>query len=75
MAKLTAQLKISNCIAQLRAERALTQQALADAISVTRATIIAIEKGSYNPSLELAFRLARFLQRDIHTIFRIEEER
>ena len=47
----------------------LTQQDLADAVDVTRATIIALEKGSYNPSLELAFRLSRFFKTGVEKIF------
>ena len=54
-------------------EKQITQQVLADAVGVTRATINAMEKGAYNPSLELAFRLARFFEVDIQTIFLVEE--
>lgn len=57
-----------------RAERRITQQHLADAVGVTRGTIIAIEKGNYNPSLELAFRLARYFNTDINSLFSIEED-
>lgn len=57
-----------------RAERRITQQQLADAVGVTRGTIIAIEKGNYNPSLELAFRLARYFNTDIDSLFSIEED-
>lgn len=64
---------IHNCIQALRNKKGLTQQDLAQAIDVTRATIIALEKGSYNPSLELAFRLARFFKTTIEEIF-FEEE-
>ena len=46
-----------------------TQQELADAIDVTRGTIIALEKGSYNPSLELAFRLSKIFKTGIENIF------
>lgn len=74
MGNLTLQLKIKSRLNLLRAERGLTQQELADAIGVTRATIIAIEKENYNPSLELSFRLARFFKTDIHTLFYIEEK-
>ena len=51
----------------------MTQQALADAVGVTRATINTMEKGAHNPSLELAFRLARFFEVDIQTIFFVED--
>lgn len=56
-----------------RAERRMTQEALAREIGVTRATIIAIEKGNYNPSLELAFKLARFFDAGIEEVFSFEE--
>jgi putative transcriptional regulator len=58
----------------IRAEHRITQDQLAKAIGVTRATIVAIEGGGYNPSLELAFRLARYFKTDIHAIFSVEEE-
>ncbi len=74
MPKLASKLRIRNRLHVLRAEGRITQQQLADAIGVTRATIVAIEKGNYNPSLELAFRLARHFGVDIHAIFQIEEE-
>lgn len=74
MSKSVMQLKIISRLHVLRAERRLTQEQLAREIGVTRATIVAIERGDYNPSLELAFRLARFFQQDISAIFSIEEE-
>ena len=57
----------------LRAEKRLTQEELANAIGVTRATIIAVEKGDYNPTLELAFKLARFFKTSIDNIFSTQE--
>ena len=60
---------IHNRIQELRNEQSLTQQELADAVDVTRATILALEKGSYNPSLELAFRLSKFFKIRIEKIF------
>jgi putative transcriptional regulator len=51
---------IANQIRRFRFERGeMTQEALAQACSVTRQTIIALEAGRYAPSLELAFRIAR----------------
>ena len=73
MVNIESQFNIKNKIKDFRAEKKLTQQALADAVGVTRATINAMEKGAYNPSLELAFRLARFFQVDIQTIFFVED--
>ncbi len=73
MVNIESQFNIKNRIKVFRAEKKLTQQALADAVGVTRATINAMEKGDYNPSLELAFRLARFFKVDIQTIFFVED--
>ena len=61
---------VTNEIRRLRFARGeLTQQALADACSVTRQTIIALEAGKYAPSLELAFRIADALGVRIEDVF------
>jgi len=73
MVNIGTQFTIQNNINALRTDKKLTQQALADAVGVTRATINAMEKGAYNPSLELAFRLARFFKVDIQKIFFVED--
>ena len=52
-----------------RAMHDLTQEGLAREIGITRQTIIAIEKGKYNPSLELAFKIARYFEVSIEDIF------
>jgi putative transcriptional regulator len=52
----------------------MTQQQLADKIGVTRQTIVAIEKGNYSPSLELAFRIAKAFDTTIEEVFFIEEK-
>lgn len=75
MTKSTMQLKISNRLHVIRAENKITQDQLAKEIGVTRATIVAIEGGGYNPSLELAFRLARYFKTDINAIFSVEEDK
>ncbi len=75
MAKNLPQLTIANRLNVLRAERRLTQEQLAKDIGVTRATIVAIEGGGYNPSLELAFRVARYFDTDINAIFSVQEEK
>jgi putative transcriptional regulator len=74
MSKSMPQLKIINRLHVFRAERRMTQEQLAKEVDVTRATIVAIEGGNYNPSLELAFRIARYFGSDINKIFSIEEE-
>ena len=73
MVNIESQFVIKNKINVLRIEKQLTQQALADAVGVTRATINAMERGAYNPSLELAFRLERFFEVDIQSIFFVED--
>lgn len=72
MGNLKTKLKLRNCLFVLRSERKITQAELADAIGVTRATVNAMERGDYNPSLELAFRLSLYFARSIHDIFEIE---
>ena len=51
----------------------MTQQQLAEKVKVTRQTIIAIEKGKYTPSLELAFRIARAFDAPLEEVFFLEE--
>lgn len=60
---------MKNRLRNLREERGLTQEELAKALEVTRQTIIAIERGKYDPSLRLAFKLARFFGVRIEDIF------
>ena len=52
-----------------RAMRDITQEDLAKAVGVSRQTVIAIERGNYNPSLELAFKIARHFGVKIEDIF------
>jgi len=60
---------MQNKIKVLRAMHDLTQEELASRIGVTRQTIIAIEKGKYDPSLDLAFKIAGYFQLNIEDIF------
>jgi len=53
----------------------MSQAELAEKVGVTRQTIIAIEKGNYNPSIELALRLARVLAAGVEELFQLDEER
>ena len=64
---------MKNRLRELREELGITQEELARALGVTRQTIIAIEKGKYDPSLKLAFRIARFFNTTIEEIFIYEE--
>ncbi len=60
---------MENTIRVLRAVREITQEDLAQALGVSRQTINAIEKGKYNPSLDLAFKLAAYFETTIEDIF------
>ena len=61
-------------IRRLREELGLTQKALAKKVDVTRQTILFMEKGKYNPSLRLAYRVARVLGKSIEEVFSFEDE-
>ena len=52
----------------------LSQATLAEAACVSRQTIVAVEKGNYNPSVELALRLAKVLATTVEELFVLEEE-
>jgi putative transcriptional regulator len=60
---------MNNRLAELRAERGWTQADLAQRIGVSRQTINAIERGKFDPSLPVAFRLARLLNLRIEDLF------
>lgn len=64
---------ISNNIRRLRFDHnEMTQQALAEAIGVTRQTVIAIEKGKYSPSLEVAFKIAETFSVTLDQVFQYQ---
>lgn len=65
---------IKNRVKELRAKWNFTQSALADAVGVTRQTIVALEKGDYTPSLLLAMKISRTFQLPIEEIFFLEGE-
>lgn len=52
----------------------MTQKELAERVKVSRQTIIAIEKGNYSPSLELAFKIAKIFDTSIEDLFSYEEK-
>ncbi len=65
-----AKRNIQNNIRRLRFNAdEMTQQGLADKVGVSRQTIVAIEKGNYSPSLELAFRLALIFDKALEEVF------
>jgi len=61
--------QIHNRLAVLRAERGLTRQALADALGINYQTIGYVERGEYNPSLDLAFRISEYFGLTIDMVF------
>ena len=63
-----------NRLKVLRAERDWTQAELADRLEVSRQTVNAIEKGKYDPSLSLAFKIADIFQAPIERIFVPDED-
>ncbi len=66
---------ITNNIRKLRFEHnEMTQQKLADTVSVSRQTIVAIEKGKYSPSLEVAFKISNVFEQPINQVFFYLEE-
>ena len=67
------QATIQNSIRELRFKHGeMTQQALADRVGIARQTVIAIEKGKFYPSLELAFRIAGVFALPLEAVFRYE---
>lgn len=68
--------KLKNRIQELRKEKKVTQSELADAVDVTRQTIISLENGKYKSSLVLAHKIAQYFQMNIEDIFifDLEEE-
>ena len=64
---------MKNRLEEQRTNRGWTQQELADRVEVSRQTIISLERGRYNPSILLAFRLARLLDTRIEDLFLYEE--
>ena len=66
--------RITNEIRALRyVHDEMTQQDLAERVGVSRQTIIAIEKGNYSPSLEVAFRIARVFSQPLDDVFHFHE--
>ncbi|MFP9085212.1 helix-turn-helix transcriptional regulator [Streptococcus equi] len=65
---------MENRVQELRKSRGISQADLADMMCVTRQTIISLEKGRYNASLELAYKLATFFNLTIEDVFLFEEK-
>jgi putative transcriptional regulator len=67
------EMSIRNQVYEQRVLRRLSQQQLAEAVGVSKQTILAIEKGNYSPTLKLAFRLASYFNIPLEQLFRYEE--
>lgn len=67
-------MRIDNTIKTLRQSKHLTQADFAKALNVSRQTVIALEKGGYEPSLKLAFLIARFFNKSIEDIFYMDNQ-
>ncbi|WP_303247640.1 helix-turn-helix transcriptional regulator [uncultured Methanobrevibacter sp.] len=65
---------MKNNLEKLRNECSISQVELADAMEVSRQTISSLENGRYNPSIVLAFKLARYFNKNIEEIFIYEGE-
>ncbi len=65
---------MKNTLEELRKQRGLRQEELADILEVSRQTIGSLENGRYNPSILLAFKIARYFDLPVEEIFIYEEE-
>lgn len=65
---------MKNKLEELRKKRGIKQEELADALEVSRQTIGSLENGRYNPSILLAFKIAKYFEMSIEDIFIYEEE-
>ena len=66
---------VANKVAEYREKKKLTQEELAFRVSVSRQTIIAIEKGKYSPSVLLALKLAKVFDVSVEKLFSISYEK
>ena len=65
---------MKNRLEELRKQHGITQEELASLLEVSRQTISSLEKGRYNPSILLAFKIARYFGQSIEDIFLYEED-
>ncbi len=65
--------QVKNSLAELREDKGWSQGDLAEKLGVSRQTINALERGKYDPSLPLAFKIARLFKRSIEEIFEPDE--
>jgi putative transcriptional regulator len=67
--------KVKNNLEKLRTIKKIKQEQLADSLGVSRQTIISLEKGHYNPSIVLAFKIAKYFDTNIENVFIYEEDK
>jgi putative transcriptional regulator len=65
---------VKNRLEEIRKQRGITQEELAKTLEVSRQTVSSLENGRYNPSIILAFKIARYFNMSIEEIFIYEEE-
>ena len=65
---------MKNRLEEIRKAKGLTQEELANALEVSRQTVGSLENGRYNPSIILAFKIARFFEVSIEEVFMYEED-
>ena len=65
---------MKNRLVELRKARGMTQEELAEALEVSRQTVGSLENGRYNPSILLAFKIARLFETTIEEVFLYEEQ-
>ncbi len=64
---------MNNCLKDLRSKFKLTQEQLAELLGISRQSVISIENGRYDPSLDLSFRIAKVFNCKIEDIFKFED--
>jgi putative transcriptional regulator len=73
MSKMQEGDQVKNTIKELRAARSMSQEQLAEQVGVTRQTILYLEKGTYNPSLKLAMKIAQVFDVKVEALFALDE--
>lgn len=66
---------MKNRLEQIRKEKGITQEEFADALEVSRQTVGSLENGRYNPSIILAYKIAKYFDLTIEEIFIYEEDK
>jgi len=66
---------VKNNLEELRKQKGINQEDLADTLKVSRQTISSLENGRYNPSIILAIKIARYFEKPVEEIFIYEEDK